>query len=101
MPTQSEFKELRQNCTWTWTTQNYVYGYKVTGSNGNWIFLPAAGIRNRTILGSDGSIGYYWSSTSGPIEPSDAYYLFFLSSNINSDDGNYRYCGQSVRPVTE
>jgi hypothetical protein len=43
MPTRAEQDELRNNCTWTWTTQNGVNGYKVTGTNGNSIFLPAAG----------------------------------------------------------
>ena len=46
MPTDTEWTELRENCTWTWTTQNleygYSYGYRVTSKkNGNSIFLPA------------------------------------------------------------
>ena len=40
MPTRAEQEELRNNCTWTWTTQNAVNGYKVTSkTNGNSIFL--------------------------------------------------------------
>ena len=42
MPTKAELNELLNNCTWTWTTQNGHKGYKVTGPNGNSIFLPAA-----------------------------------------------------------
>ena len=42
MPTLAEMKELINNCTWEWTTQNGVYGRKVTGPNGNSIFLPLA-----------------------------------------------------------
>ena len=45
MPTKAEQDELRNNCTWTWTTLNGVDGYRVTGPNGNSIFLPAAGFR--------------------------------------------------------
>ena len=30
MPSVSEFDELRENCTWTWTTQNGVDGYLIT-----------------------------------------------------------------------
>ena len=46
MPTDTEWTELRENCTWTWTTQNSEYGYGVHGyrvtskKNGNSIFLP-------------------------------------------------------------
>lgn len=101
MPTQSEFYELYENCTWTWTTQNSVYGYKVTGSNGNWIFLPAAGCRSDTYLSNDGSYGYYWPSTSTPGFTSFAYSLNFKSSGIYPEDFNERCYGQSVRPVTE
>ena len=41
MPTDVELTELREQCTWTWTIQNGVNGYNVTGPNGNSIFLPA------------------------------------------------------------
>ncbi len=41
MPTETECEELLDNCTWKWTTQNGVKGYKVIGTNGNSIFLPA------------------------------------------------------------
>ena len=33
MPTIAEFKELRDNCKWNWTTLNGVNGYEVTGPN--------------------------------------------------------------------
>ena len=101
MPTQSEFNELYQNCTCTWTTQNSVNGYKVTGSNGNWIFLPAAGFRrNNARLESVGSIGCYWSSTPNP--STNAYCLTSYSSgSIFPNDYDIRHCGKSVRPVTE
>ena len=42
MPTQTEMDELKTECTWTWTTQHGVNGYRVTGPNGKSIFLPAA-----------------------------------------------------------
>ncbi len=100
MPTQSEFDELYYNCTWKWGAKNTVYGYKVTGTNGNWIFLPAAGYRYYTSLINDGSYGFYWSST--PNNQSYAYSLYFYSSYIDPYNGNdHRYDGRSVRPVTE
>ena len=98
MPTIAEQDELRNNCTWDWTTQNGVNGYKVTGPNGNSIFLPAAGGMDGGNLYGDGSWGYYWSSSLRTDNPSYAYGV-----NFNSDlvvcYGNFRYYGLTVRPV--
>ena len=43
MPTLSEFKELKNNCEWKWVSYNGVHGYKVTGKNGNSIFIAPTG----------------------------------------------------------
>ena len=43
-PSLDEWDELINKCTWTKTTIGDKDGYKVTGKNGNWIFLPEAGI---------------------------------------------------------
>ena len=100
MPTKAEQQELRNNCTWEWTTLNDVYGYKVTGPNGNSIFLPAAGFRFGTSSYYVGSYGRYWSSTPYGDDDGSACYLCF-----DSDDygwyWNLRGYGQSVRPVLE
>lgn len=103
MPTKQEQEELCNDCTWQWTTLNGVNGYKVTGPNGNSIFLPAAGYRYGTSLTNEGAGGYYWSST--PYETyaypgGGADYLYFGSDDYGWR-GNYRYYGQSVRPVCE
>ena len=63
MPTFKEFKELRENCTWTWTTRNGVNGMLVTGPNGKSIFLPAGGWYDKTTLNYKGSYGSYWTAT--------------------------------------
>ena len=103
MPTKAEQDELRNNCTWTWTTQSGVNGYKVTSNtNGNSIFLPATGYRNGTYVGNVGSTGMYWSSSLDSSEPSRAGRLSFDSSvegvNVNSK-GPFRGCGRTVRAV--
>ena len=97
LPTDTELEELTYKCTWTWTTQNSISGCKVTGPNGNSIFLPAAGYRYGASLYHDGDDGDYWSSTSYDY---GAYGLNF--------DGGYeylysanRYSGLTVRPVSE
>ena len=94
MPTWAELSELRNNCTWTWTSQNGVKGYKVTGPNGNSIFLPAAGYRYYTDFIGGGS---YWSSSLGDYSD-NACYFFFNSYSFFCDDC-YRFLGSSVRPV--
>ncbi len=104
MPTRSEQDELLNNCTWTWTTQNGVKGYKVTGNNGNSIFLPAAGYRYNSSLYSDGSLddysrGDYRSSSLNEGSSSSVYYLAFDSDGYGWNKYGYRYFGYSVRAV--
>lgn len=100
MPTKEEQQELIDNCNWTWTTQNGKKGYKVTGPNGNHIFLPAAGRRYGLSLGNDGGNGYYWSSTQYDYHDYYAYSLIFYFGYVHVYSYN-RYYGRTVRPITE
>ena len=97
MPTKDQMTELRLNCTWTWTTQNDVFGRLVTGPNGNTIFLPAAGFQ-----GNDsedvGAYGYYWSSTLYSSNPNLAHYVGFVD-NIRWGSSSDRCLRFSIRPV--
>lgn len=98
MPTKAEQDELRNNCTWTWTSLNGVKGYKVTSkSNGRSIFLPAAGYWYGNNLNGAGSRGYYWSCWLTSYS-SSASGLYFYSDKIDYGGSN-RYCGRSVRAV--
>ena len=64
MPTSEELKELRDDCTWIWTTKNGISGHEVKSkTNGNSIFLPAAGVRSNSELIEEKDFGYYWSKT--------------------------------------
>ena len=93
LPTKYQLEELQNKCRWSWTGN----GYKVTGSNGNSIILPAAGYRF-----CDGDVHYvsaagnYWSSA--PSYSDQAWHLIFDSDRVNMDDG-VRCGGQSVRLV--
>ncbi len=102
MPTVAECQELVDKCTWTWTTQGGHNGYKVTGPNGNSIFLPAAGARFSWEWESDsldfaGECGYYLSSSP---YGHDEFGLYFDSSS-HSVYWTPRGGGRSVRPVSE
>ena len=98
MPTKEEQDELRNKCTWTWTAQNGVNGYRVTGPNGNSIFIPAAGYRKGTDVLYRGYDGFYWSSLLSSDDSGYAYNLSFYDNLYDWFD--YRRClGQSVRPV--
>ena len=98
MPTQAEFQELLDHTTVTWTTQNGVNGRLFTASNGNSLFLPAAGYRNGSSLYGAGSYDNYWSSSLYAGSPSGAWYLYFDSDDCSMYN-HYRIYGQSVRPV--
>lgn len=100
MPTADEIKELNDKCSWTWTTLNGVNGCKVTGPNGNSIFLPAAGCRNGTELGYRGASGGCWSSSLGDYYSSHACYLYF-NGDYHYWCYDHRYHGLSVRPVCD
>ena len=98
MPTKAEQDELRTECTWTWTQQNGVNCRKVTGRNGNYILLPAAGYHFNSNLNYGGSYGYYWSSSLYTDDMIYSYGVYFNYGYL--DSSNYsRYYGQSVRPV--
>lgn len=102
MPSKAQFTELINSSytTTTWTTQNGKYGRKITSkSNGNSIFLPAAGCRGGTSLYLAGSDGNYWSRTVYTSGPSSARYLDFYPSDISTSNDSNRFVGLSVRPV--
>ena len=100
MPTRNEVQELDYYCYWKYTTQNGVKGYKVTGPNGNSIFLPAAGYRNGTSLYDSGSLGYYWSNSLYGV--TSACCLNSDKKNLNQYWGSEsRFLGLTVRPVSK
>ena len=103
MPTDAELTELREQCTWTWTTQNGVEGCKVVSkTNGNSIFLPARHVDIGDCWDCINVLGNYWSSSLYMGSPSCAYELYFDPRvGVRLDLGNLRYYGQSVRPVCQ
>lgn len=98
MPTYDEIQELFYHCTWTWTTQDGKNGYEVKGTNGNSIFVPAAGSRRSSELLGAGSSGFCWSSSLHT-----DYSYFARDLHLGSDGHSLSYydrcCGFTVRPV--
>ena len=101
MPTDTEWTELRTECTWTWTTQYSKYGRLVIGPNGNSIFLPAAGYRRGSDHRDTAYYGYYWSSSLYTDGPRYAFSVYFYWDNAPLRYIDDRCFGFSVRPVTK
>lgn len=100
MPTWQDIKDLYdyKYTTHEWVTVNGVNGEKITSkSNGNSIFLPAAGHRIDASLDYEGSRGYYWSSSLDTRVSAVAFTLCFASGAI--DLFEERYYGRSIRAV--
>ena len=104
IPTDAEWEELLNKCTWTWVT-NYrgtgIKGRLVTATNGNSVFFPAAGYREGTLLLLERSSGFYWSSSLNTDYPYSPLRLIFDSDNAHRNYYGHRCEGLSVRPVSE
>jgi len=71
LPTSSEIDSLLQKCRWTWTVQDSMPGYLVSGLyvdgyRTTSIFLPAGGRFESEGVSFYGQRGYYWSSSELP-----------------------------------
>lgn len=104
MPTRAEYQELIDKCTWNWEYVNGIQGFRVTGPNGNSIFLPATGFHNWLFTdgGYEGTYGCFWTSTikENVEDGSEAYYYTFRSGDHTTGlRGAKRYDGFAVRPV--
>ena len=85
LPSKEECEELKDKCKWEYTTLDSIEGYKVTGPNGNSIFLPMID-RN----------GIYWTS-----QPEDNFYAYHLAFSKKGVMVKWGWCyyGIPVRPV--
>ena len=95
MPTVIEIRELYSNiCTWDSATKNGVEGFKVTGPNGNCIFIPAAGRRIDRYFEFTDSYAICWTNSHFESDLSVAYLL--TPYYVGAGDRCY---GHSVRAV--
>lgn len=105
LPTWEECQELisSSNTTKTWERQDGHFGHRITGKNGNSIFLPAAGWKTSFTSGviQEGETAHYWSSTLDETGES-AWTMWVISAGIlgqaNSTSVGYLY---NIRPVKD
>ena len=109
-PTIEEWQELLDNCTYTWTKHNGVYGGLFTASNGNTLFLPGAGYMDRPEVGEAGGllnekyVGNYWAKSlsmglSWMDETPNYVYSLYFNKGIATIDPFQRFHGMTIRPV--
>ena len=93
MPTYDELKELKEKCSWEYSEYKGVYGFTVTGPNGNALFFPS-GV-SRSIL---------WASTipknamGGKYNFANAI-IYSSSVKLYSNNSIDRWTDGYVRPV--
>lgn len=101
MPSREEMQELLDECEWTWTQNEGVNGYRVTGPNGNSIFLPVTGLADGTSINNSSTYGAYWTSTpqTDAEGKATASTLYFYGATLKSQQWANRYGGRAIRPV--
>lgn len=85
LPTEAEWQELYNNCTWRWEVRDGVGGRLVTSPSGKGIFIPATGVSFDGNVQIRGCIGIYWTATTAEQVngvPSSAVGTYFDSANI-------------------
>lgn len=97
IPTDAEWTELKEQCTWTWITKNGVDGFEVKALNGNSIFLPANVCWAQPELDYDSC---YWSSSIDDDYPILAWSVCIKSCEVMNRQ-NPRCHGFSVRAVLD
>lgn len=112
VPSEKEWLELINSCSWIYTTRHGISGYIVEGKNGNRIFLPFAGKTMGISESYEGlsEEGCYWSSSYNGHEyyanqGSTYYYDYYGTCIIFSDTNKAslirekQYMKLSIRPV--
>ena len=94
IPTKEQWEELLQNTTNIVANMNGVKGRLFTATNGNTLFLPAAGL----IDSEDQDFGFYWSS-SVVEEYLDHAWSICIDGNDCTMFIAYREKGFTIRPV--
>lgn len=99
IPTVEQWRELETECTWESVTWNDINGFKVTGKNNNYIFIPKGGYNYEGWYHHHVSeYTCYWSS-------SLSYSSNVAEGHVNTGNpysgvGGSRFMGRLIRPVS-
>ena len=97
IPTEADLVELINRCSFFLTTYNDKACYRVTGPNGNVMYMPLSGYKERTSLYP--SSAYYWDDELAQSRDDFAFALNLDNYNRKSRPTIGRFTGASIRPV--
>ena len=106
MPTHDEQVELATKCSWSTVTVNGTVVFKVTGPNGNYIYLPKTGwapyYDGYTGNAQLTSSGFYWSSNTYNTSNETMCYVLSYDGSTVSYNGSYNISAikMAIRPVS-
>ena len=96
MPTEKEVNELIDNCYWDKCYLYDIYGWLVTGRNGNSMFLPFM-----DEFKSEGeNIGVFWTSNISPSDPKQACIFYINEHGAGTEIFDCEYF-LNIRPVLD
>ena len=111
MPRQAEFIELYNSCMWEIISFKGTLGYKVTGPNGNSIFLPYTYYRIGETILTDAKAGAchhnivfcYWTSNKEITDERSAWMFWACDKGhvYRSINTGWLWRGNAVRPVID
>lgn len=93
LPSAEQIEELCNQCTWQWANLNDIDGYRVTGPNGNSIFLPAKKVSGLG-FGKDGG---FWSASLG--DPDEWAFNCYYTKKMHEKYASYRNITLPLRLV--
>lgn len=98
MPLTSEWQELMDNCTFSYTTINEKPVVKATSKiNGNYILLPCAGYNGNT---NGIGVGYYWPKNLTETDPNDIKSIRIVTQ-ICKFVTESRFCAHTIRAISK
>lgn len=99
-PSEEQYEELVNNCSWEWTTVKGVPGSRFTGCTGKSIFIPAGGYIKQGEHLLEGEKTVLWTNTLDPESPGKAYDATSTAESVIHGTTGSRYYGRNVRPVS-
>ncbi len=96
LPTKTDAEELLQNCNHVWTELNGKNGILFTGTNGNTLFIPVAGMMKETDA-QVGVRGYYMLATAAN-DDINCNYIYLSQDNVSCGISR-RMHARTVRPI--